>query len=221
MSSPTNQSKQAFSEQRTRRATARARLAPYFGFGAGLIGLGIVGTFLVQSVLIKPDGPKVNVTADPPKVEKVVSGQASKISGFDKNKQPFELTARNGNQDTTNLDLVHLQILTGTFRRADGGSIGIASEVAQYDAKTKALELQGQVILQEEGRYIAHMQAASVNVDDHSLVANGCSHDWPGVPPTTGNNFHLPEVQWRAHLHTGYRGRIKLLLIRYREFQYR
>ena len=171
MSSPTNQSKQAFSEQRTRRATARARLAPYFGLGAGLIGLGIVGTFLVQSVLIKPDGPKAKDTAVPPKVEKVVSGQASKISGFDKNKQPFELTARNGTQDTTNLDLVHLQVLTGTFHRADGGSIGIASEVAQYDAKTKALELQGQVILQEEGRYIAHMQAASVNVDDHSLVA--------------------------------------------------
>lgn len=171
MSSPTNQSKQKLSEQRARRATARARLAPFFGLGAGLIGLGIVGTFLVQSILIKPDAPKTNVTAEPPKVEKVVSGQASKISGFDKNKQPFELTARNGTQDTSNLDLVHLQTVTGNFRRADGGSIGIASDIAQYDAKTKGLELQGKVTLQEEGRYIAHMQTASVNVDDHSLIS--------------------------------------------------
>lgn len=171
MSSPTNQSKQELSEQRARRATARAKLAPFFGLGAGLIGLGIVGTFLVQSVFISPDPPKPSVGAAPPKVEKIVSGQASKISGFDKNKQPFELTARNGTQDTNNLDLVHLQSVTGNFHRADGGAIGIASDLAQYDAKTKGLELQGKVTLQEEGRYIARMQAASVNVDDHSLVS--------------------------------------------------
>ncbi len=171
MSSLINSSKSELSEQRAKRAATRARLAPFFGLGAGLIGLGVVGTFLVQSILIKADVPKANVTVETPKVDKVVKGQASKISGFDKNKQPFELTARNGTQDTTNLDLVHLQVLTGTFRRADGGSIGIGSEIAQYDAKTKSLELQGQVILQEEGRYIARMQAASVNVDDHSLVS--------------------------------------------------
>ena len=171
MSSHTDLSKLELSDQRAKRATARARLAPFLGLGAGLIGLGIVGTFLVQSIFIEPEGSKAKVTAEPPKVEKVVSGQASKISGFDKNKQPFELAARNGNQDTANLDLVHLQVLTGTFRRADGGSIGIASEVAQYDAKTKQLEMQGQVTLQEEGRYIARMQAAKVNVDDHSLVS--------------------------------------------------
>ena len=171
MSSPTSLTKQELSEQRARRATARARLAPFLGLGAGLIGLGIAGTFLVQSMLISPDLPKPSVTAEPPKIEKIVSGQASKISGFDKNKQPFELTAKNGIQDINNLDLVHLQTVTGNFHRADGGSIGIASDIAQYDAKTKGLELQGQVTLQEEGRYVARMQAASVNVDDHSLVS--------------------------------------------------
>ena len=171
MSSPTNQLKQELNEKRARKAAARARLAPFFGLGAGLIGLGIVGTFLAQSILIKPDAAKPDVTGKAPKVEKVVSGQASKINGFDKNKQPFDLTARNGTQDTVNLDLVHLQTVTGNFHRADGGTIGIASDIAQYDAKTNGLELQGKVTLQEEGRYIAHMQSASVNVNDHSLVS--------------------------------------------------
>ena len=171
MSSRTELPQDNSSVVRAKRATARARLAPFFGLGAGIIGLGIVGAFLTQSLFINPDAPKTNVTAEKPKVEKVVSGEASRITGFDKNKQPFELNALNGTQDISNLDLVHLQTLTGTFHREDGGAIGIASSIAQYDAKSKALELQGKVTLQEQGRYIARMEAASVNVDDHSLVS--------------------------------------------------
>ena len=171
MSSPIDQSRTGSNEQRAKRATARARLAPFFGIGAGLIGLGIVAAFLFQSILIKPEAPKANMAIEKPKVEKVVSGQASRITGFDKNRQPFELAALNGIQDISNLDLVHLQTVTGTFHRDDGGAIGIASNIAQYDAKTKALDLQGKVTLREEGHYIAHMEAASVNVDDHSLIS--------------------------------------------------
>jgi lipopolysaccharide export system protein LptC len=169
MSSPTEPSR---SVRRAKRATMRARLAPLLGLGAGAIGLGIVGIFLAQSFLTVPEPPKVLPPKPAPtQAEKVVSGQTSRITGFDKNKQPFELTAKNGVQDTSNLDLVHLETVTGKFRRADGGTIGIASDKAQYDARTKGLDLQGQVTLQEEGRYRARMQAASVNVDDHSLVS--------------------------------------------------
>ena len=171
MSSPIDPGTEGLADQRTRRAITRARYAPLLGLVAGLVGLGVVGAFLTQSIFINPDPPKVNASATPPKVEKVVSGQASKITGFDKNKQPFELSALNGTQDTTNLDLVHLQTVTGTFHRADGGAIDIAAEKAKYNAKSKALDLQGKVILKEQGRYLAHMESASVNVDDHSLVA--------------------------------------------------
>ncbi|MDE2445223.1 MAG: LPS export ABC transporter periplasmic protein LptC [Alphaproteobacteria bacterium] len=172
MSSPTEPSRMSQGDQRAKRAAARARLAPLMGVGAVVVGVGIVGTFLAQSFFAKPEDTEVQPTkAAPTQVEKVVSGQASRITGFDKNKQPFELTAKQGLQDKINLDLVHLDGVTGSFRRADGGAIGIASHKAQYDAKTKGLELEGEVILQEEGRYVARMQAASVNVDDHSLVS--------------------------------------------------
>jgi hypothetical protein len=171
MSSHIDHSKGGSADVRARRAITRARLAPLLGLGAGIVGLGVVGAFLTQSIFINPDPPKVNAAPTPQKVEKVVSGQASKITGYDKNKQPFELAALNGTQDTANLDLVHLQTLTGTFHRADGGAIGIASHVAQYDSNTKLLSMQGKVTLKEEGRYLAHMEAASVNVDDHSLVS--------------------------------------------------
>ena len=123
MSSPIDPGTEGLADQRTRRAITRARYAPLLGLVAGLVGLGVVGAFLTQSIFINPDPPKVNASATPPKVEKVVSGQASKITGFDKNKQPFELSALNGTQDTINLDLVHLQTVTGTFHRADGGDV--------------------------------------------------------------------------------------------------
>jgi hypothetical protein len=171
MSSRIDHSKTGSADGRARRAVTRARFAPLLGIGAGIVGLGVVGAFLTQSIFINADPPKVNTAAAPQKVETVVSGQASKITGYDKNKQPFELAALNGVQDTTNLDLVHLQTVTGTFHRQDGGAIGLASDAARYDSKTKLLSMQGKVILKEEGRYIAYMDAASVNVDDHSLVS--------------------------------------------------
>jgi hypothetical protein len=161
MSSPIDQSKDGSADGRARRAIMRARLAPLLGLAAGIIGLGVIGAFLTQSLFINPDPPKVNVVGTPPKVEKVVSGQASKITGFDKNKQPFELNALNGTQDTA----------TGTFHREDGGAIALASNIAQYDGKSKSLNMQGKVTLKEEGRYVARMESASVNVDDHSLVS--------------------------------------------------
>ena len=171
MSSRIDHSKGGSADERARRAVTRARIAPLLGLGAGIIGLGVVGAFLTQSLFINPDPPKVNTPATPQKVEKVVSGQASRITGYDKNKQPFELAALNGVQDTANLDLVHLQTVTGTFHRADGRAIGLASHAAQYDSNTKLLSMQGKVTLREEGRYTAYMEAASVNVDDHSLVS--------------------------------------------------
>ena len=171
MSSRIDQSREGSADDRAKRAVTRARFAPLLGLAAGIIGLGVVGAFLTQSIFINPDLPKVNAPATPTKVEKVVSGQASKIAGYDKNKQPFELAAVNGVQDATNLDLVHLQTVTGTFHRADGGAIGLASNAAQYDSNTKLLSMQGKVILKEAGRYTAYMDAASVNVDDHSLVS--------------------------------------------------
>ncbi len=171
MSSRIDQSKSGSAVGRARRAIVRARFAPLLGLGAGMIGLSVIGAFFAQTLFVKPEQRKPVLEVTPTKVEKVVSGQASKISGYDKNKQPFELAALNGIQDATNLDLVHLQTVTGTFHRADGGAIGLASNVAQYDSNSKLLSMQGKVTLVEKGQYVAHMEAASVNVDDHSLVS--------------------------------------------------
>lgn len=171
MSSRIDQGRDGSADGRARRAVSRARFAPLLGLAAGIIGFGVVGAFLTQSIFTNVEAPKPNAPATPTKVEKVVSGQASKITGYDKNKQPFELAALNGVQDSTNLDLVHLQTVTGTFHRSDGGAIGLASNAAEYDSNTKLLSMQGKVTLKEEGRYTAYMDAASVNVDDHSLVS--------------------------------------------------
>ena len=134
------------------------------------MGFAVVAAFLIQSGAFISIAPKSStVVVEAVKVDKVMSGQSSRITGFDKNKQPFELTAQAGNQDAEQLDLVHLRGLTGTFHRADGGAIAIASKVAQYDATHKTLDLTGNVTIEEAGRYKAHMEAANVNVDDHSL----------------------------------------------------
>ena len=156
-------------DNNARRAIRRSRLAPVFAGVAGFVGALVVGAFMVQAGLFNAFLPKPAPPPEPPKAVKIVSGDASRITGFDKNKQPFELTAQSGIQDKDRLELVHLQGVTGQFHRADGGAIEIGSDMAQYDSKAKALDLKGAVTFVEPGRYRAHMQAANVNVDDHSL----------------------------------------------------
>ena len=161
---------QQYRDSKTKRATSRANIAPYIGGAAILMGFAVVATFLIQSGAFVSVIPKsVTAVDQPAKVDKVVSGQSSRITGFDKNKQPFELTAQAGNQDANQLDLVHLRGLTGTFHRADGGAIAITSKIAEYNATKKSLDLTGNVTIEEVGHYKARMEAANVNVDDHSL----------------------------------------------------
>ena len=68
-------------------------------------------------------------------------------------KQPYQVTAKRGWQDGTTPNLVHLEDPVGLFRRASGTKYTITGTSGLYDTNAKSLDLEGNVVLEQEGRF--------------------------------------------------------------------
>jgi lipopolysaccharide export system protein LptC len=154
------------------RAVARARLAPLLSWLAAALALGFVLVFLIQAGLFaalmpRQAAPPVTV-ANPEQI----TAHNSTVTGFDRERQPYEVKAVLGYQDKDRPDLVHLETVNATFRKATGQSYTLAARTALYDTKSKQLELEGDVAIEEKGRFTARMERAHVAVEEKTLTAD-------------------------------------------------
>jgi LPS export ABC transporter protein LptC len=101
-----------------------------------------------------------------------ISGSFARIAGIDRENLPYVITSKRGYQDKETADLVHMEDLTGTFRRKSGQSIEIVSKTGLYDAKAKEMDLEGNVRIVEKGRFTATMAKAHVTLEQKNLVSN-------------------------------------------------
>jgi lipopolysaccharide export system protein LptC len=163
MSSPTDQA---------RKAVRAARLSRLLSWFAGAVGVGFVIAFLAQAGLFQALLPKQPVPP-PPKVEpdRITAG-ISTVTGIDDEKQPYQVTAKRGWQDGTTPNLVHLEEPVGEFHRASGTSYTITGATGLYDTKVKSLNLDGNVVLEQQGRFKARMDKAEIAVRQKKLTAN-------------------------------------------------
>lgn len=154
------------------RARTRAGLARWFSFLALVAALGLVISFMVQLGVfnLSPKNQVVVVEA-PVENPNQVTGGPSRIAGFDKNNLPFTITAQHGEQDAGVASLVHLNAISSEFTRPSGAKLAITSNTALYETRTKALDLEGEVLFAEGDRFRARMDKASVNMDDQTLTS--------------------------------------------------
>lgn len=153
-------------------ATRRARLAPILSWAALAFGLGLVIVFLVQAgffsaLLPKPAPPPLTV-----EMPEQIAGAFARIAGFDRENQPYVITAKKGYQDKETADLVHMEDLTGTFQRKSGQSFELFSSAGLYHAKVKEMDLEGSVRIVEKGRFTATMTKAHVELEKKNLVSD-------------------------------------------------
>jgi LPS export ABC transporter protein LptC len=130
---------------------------------AGLYGWTLLGTDRVAGKADAPQKPVLNPTE--------ASGEKARILGVDQNQQPYELTAAKGVQDAKQETLVHLETVAGIFQRPSGSKLNVTSKGAQYDTKSRALDLKGDVIFAEGDRFRAEMAEAAVNIDTQTLTS--------------------------------------------------
>jgi len=161
MSSPTDNA---------RKAVRRARLAKGLSWLAAALGVGFVLTFLIQAGLftaLLPGEPPVPAV---PRADQITTTQST-VTGMDREKQPYEVTARRGWQDEKTPTLVHLEAPEGRFRRAVGTQYTISAETGLYDTAAKKLDLSGNVVLEQKDRFKARMDKANIAVEEKSLVS--------------------------------------------------
>jgi lipopolysaccharide export system protein LptC len=153
-------------------AARRARLAPILSWAFLAFGLGLIVLFLLQAGFFTAMLPKPEPT--PLTVEKPeqITGSFSRIAGFDREKQPYEVTAKKGYQDKEKANLVHLEDLVATFRRGSGQSYEVFSNTGLYDSKAKEMDLEGKVKIVEAGRFTAAMEKAHIVMEKKNLTSN-------------------------------------------------
>ena len=154
---------------RAERATRRARIASYVS--AGLIAGAVLITlyFLQQAGFFSAFVPKELVPPPPVKRAEQISSQVSNVSGFDREQQPYTLSAKEGYQDKDQPNLVHLDQLVGTFRKKSGKTYDLESDKGLYDSKTREIDLTGNVKITEPGRMTAVMSKAHVAMETKAL----------------------------------------------------
>ena len=166
MSSPTRAARKAI------RAATLSRLLSWL---AAAIGIGFIVTFLAQAGLFEsllPGGSQPPQSPQPAVEPDRITSGASTVNGIDNEKQPYEVTAKRGWQDGATPNLVHLEEPVGQFRRASGTKYSITGATGLYDTKTKSLDLEGEVVLEQEGRFTARMDKASIAVNEKKLTAD-------------------------------------------------
>jgi lipopolysaccharide export system protein LptC len=154
-----------------RRAQRRSNLASVVGVVALAAAMGFIGLFVWQAGVLAPPAPQAVKTNDVVAKPEQITSQNASISGRDKSNRPFEIKAKSGEQDKLIDSLVHMQTITSVFERANGQKLDVTSEQGQYDRKTKALELSGNVVFSEGVRFKAVMSKAAINTDDQSLAS--------------------------------------------------
>ena len=163
MSSPTRAARKAI------RAATLSRLLSWL---AAAIGVGFVIIFLAQAGLFESLVPKQVRPLQPAVEPDRITAGASTVNGIDNEKQPYEVTARRGWQDGATPNLVHLEEPVGQFRRASGTRYSITGTTGLYDTKAKSLNLEGNVVLEQEGRFTARMDRASIAVKEKKLTSD-------------------------------------------------
>lgn len=159
------------SAPRARRANARAGMTRWLSYVALAVAAGLGLAFALELGLLERPAPKTDAPLAPVEKPNQITGGPSKISGFDRNRLPFEITAQKGVQDEKSETIVHLQTVDSVFARPNGAKLNITSKGAVYETKSKALELDGDVVFAEGQRFRAHMQKAAVNMDDQTLTS--------------------------------------------------
>jgi lipopolysaccharide export system protein LptC len=160
------------SNDAVRRANARARLASILGLLAIALAAAFVLAFLLQAgffAALVPNEPARPMAVENPEL---ITSSKSTLAGYDREQQPYQVSAASGFQDKEKPNMVHLEDVAATFRKRTGETYDLTARAALYDTKSRELALAGNVEVVEKGRFTARMERARVVVDEKRLTSD-------------------------------------------------
>lgn len=148
------------------------RAAPWLSRLAALLGLGFMAAFAWQAglfALLLPSTP-----GKPPDIANpaISTSLKPRLTGFDKDNNPYWITADQGTQDKKNADIVHLDRLTAQFSNKAGALYDVAADVGDYNRRLDSMRLRGHVRFVQGKRFTARMPEAMVVIKDKAISAD-------------------------------------------------
>jgi lipopolysaccharide export system protein LptC len=162
--------------ERRRARRPRPRVARRLAWLSLGLALGLLAVLAYQAgsfTNLVPQHQDIS-NAETSQAEQTLSGQEvtvsqSRFTGFDKQQQPFTVSARNAVQHEDDKNKVRLVEVEAQLKRKTGEKVAIKSEKALYDAKSRTIDLDGNVIIVSADGFVAKMDQARVNIDEHRL----------------------------------------------------
>lgn len=146
----------------------RARLASWAILAAttATVLFFVAQTGMFSAFFTKKEVKKVNI----PLPDQVSSG-FSTITGFDKEKQPYKLTAQKVVQDEKDSKKAHLTTVDATLKKKNGEILKMDAQTGVYKSENKVLDLAGKVRLSSKDRFVAHLEKATVILKEKRMYA--------------------------------------------------
>src|SRR5918999_3272265 len=139
--------------ERRRARRPRPRVARRLAWLSLGLALGLLAVLAYQAGSFTNLVPQHQDTsnAETSQAKQTLSGQEvtvsqSRFTGFDKQQQPFTVSARNAVQHEDDKNKVRLVEVEAQLKRKTGEKVAIKSEKALYDAKSRTIDLDGNVI---------------------------------------------------------------------------
>lgn len=156
------------------RAAARHSRVVRFLRRAIPAGIMLVAAVIVVAMFFNPFRLVAGFPIDPGKLSlsgtKIIM-ELPRVTGFTRDKRPYELTARAAAQDITKPEVLELKDINAHVDLKDGQHVNIKSVNGLYDTKAELLKLNDHIVLTTSSGYEGRLSQATVEVGTSHVVS--------------------------------------------------
>lgn len=161
--------------QRIPQGRRRARVSRIVSWLFIAASLAVLVVFAVQLGVFdfsRPDAASGKADVAKPASPDQFAAESSRLTGFDRDKQPFELNAASAVQDAGNDKIVHMKGVSAQLKQSDGEVLRITANTARYDASANILDLIDDVRIAVGEQFVATMPSARIRLDKKVLLTD-------------------------------------------------
>lgn len=163
--------------ERRRTGVARIRASRWLAWLSSIVALAMIGLLAYEAGTFDSLTPGMPSKAEGGAATDIAKGATdkeltvseSRFTGFDREQQPFSVTAKSAVQDEDDAGKVRLVEVAAQLKRKSGEDVSISSQHALYDSTAKTIDLEGNVIITSADGFVAKMAKAQVNIEEHRL----------------------------------------------------
>lgn len=99
-----------------------------------------------------------------------ITMEAPKLTGFTRDKKPYNVTAVTAVQDLTQPNIIELHEIHGNLEQENRGGTELRAKAGVYDMKAENLQLHGGIEIHSENGYHAYLNDAFIEVKQGRMV---------------------------------------------------